>query len=92
MDHGPHQPDESQDAATSARNARIGLQLFAVYLVLYGGFVLLNTFAPTLMEVTPLAGVNLAILFGFALIVAALVLALLYGWLCRKPVSTDPSE
>ena len=35
------------------------------------------------MEWTPVAGINLAILYGFGLIVAALVLALLYGWLCR---------
>ena len=36
------------------------------------------------MEVTPFAGVNLAILYGFALILAALVFALLYGWLCSR--------
>jgi hypothetical protein len=36
------------------------------------------------MEALPLAGVNLAVLYGFALILAAFVLALLYGVLCRK--------
>ena len=35
-----------------------------------------------------MAGVNLAILYGFGLIIAALVLALLYGWLCKS----DDSE
>ncbi|MBW3543696.1 MAG: DUF485 domain-containing protein [Planctomycetes bacterium] len=67
-----------------ARNARIGLVLFAVYLVLYGGFVFLNAFSPRAMEAKPLFGVNLAILYGFGLIVAALVLALAYGFLCRS--------
>jgi uncharacterized membrane protein (DUF485 family) len=62
---------------------RLGLSLFAVYLVLYGGFVLLAAFSPQWMEVTPLAGVNLAIWYGFGLIVAALVLALVYGWANR---------
>ncbi len=71
-----------------ARNARIGLILFAVYLLLYGGFVMLNAFSPQTMEVTPIAGVNLAILYGFTLIVAALLLALVYGWLCR-PTDND---
>ena len=66
----------------NTRNARIGLILFTLYLLLYGGFVLLNTFAPQMMEWTPVAGVNLAILYGFGLIIAALVLALLYGILC----------
>ena len=67
-----------------SRNVRIGLRLFAVYLVLYGSFVLLNAFSPRTMELTPWAGVNVAILSGFGLIIAALVLALLYGWLCRQ--------
>ncbi|MEZ6132400.1 MAG: DUF485 domain-containing protein [Planctomycetaceae bacterium] len=66
-----------------SKNARLGLQLFCVYLVLYGGFVLLNAFAPQTMELTPLPGINLAILYGFGLIVAALLLALLYGVLCK---------
>ncbi|MGD9854422.1 MAG: DUF485 domain-containing protein [Planctomycetaceae bacterium] len=64
------------------RNARMGLVLFFVYLLLYGGFVGLNTFAPEMMQTTPVAGINLAILYGFGLILAALVMALLYGLLC----------
>ena len=65
------------------RNARIGFVLFCAYLLLYGGFVGLNTFAPQAMETTPWAGVNLAILYGFGLILAALVLAVVYGLLCK---------
>ena len=64
------------------RNARIGLILFFIYLVLYGGFVFLNAFAAGVMEATPIAGINLAIIYGFGLIAGALVMALLYGWLC----------
>jgi uncharacterized membrane protein (DUF485 family) len=65
------------------RNTRLGLALFAVYLAFYGGFVLLAAFAPDSLAALPLAGVNLAIWYGFALIVVALVLALVYGWACR---------
>jgi uncharacterized membrane protein (DUF485 family) len=64
-------------------NSRVGLILFGVYLLLYGGFVFLNAFAPESMEVIPVAGVNLAIVFGFGLILAAFVLALVYGFLCK---------
>jgi len=67
----------------TTRNARIGLVLFAVYLVMYGGFVALAAFSPQTMERTPYAGVNLAIWYGFGLIGAALVLALVYGWACQ---------
>ena len=65
------------------RNSRIGLVLFGIYLLLYGGFVFLNAFSPESMEAIPLAGVNLAIVFGFGLILVAFVLALVYGFLCR---------
>jgi uncharacterized membrane protein (DUF485 family) len=67
-----------------ARNTRWGLVLFAVYLAFYSGFVLLAAFSPQTLARLPFAGVNLAIWYGFALIVVALVLALVYGWVCRS--------
>ena len=51
-----------------SRNTRLGLVLFAVYLVFYGGFVLLAAFSPDSLAVLPWAGVNLAIWYGFGLI------------------------
>ncbi|QDV81574.1 DUF485 domain-containing protein [Planctomycetes bacterium TBK1r] len=69
---------------TQRSNARLGLWLFAVYLVLYLGFVLLSAFAADVMERPVLAGLNLAIVYGFGLIVGALVMALLYGMLCKS--------
>lgn len=72
-----------------SKNSKIGMCLFVVYLVLYGGFVFLNAFAPDMMELTPIAGLNLAILYGFGLIIAALVLALIYGVLCDPRDSID---
>ena len=82
-DHGPATAAETERPETVSRNARYGLILFAVYLVLYAAFVLTSAFAPRVMERTPVAGVNLAILSGFGLIGAAMLLALVYGWLCR---------
>jgi len=66
------------------RNSRYGLVLFAVYVALYGGFIFLAVFRPAAMAEPVLGGVNLAIVYGFALIVAALVLALIYTVLCRR--------
>ena len=74
------------------QNARTGFVLFIVYLILYGGFVLLNAFAAETMEITPIAGINLAILYGFGLIVAALVLALVYGWMATSEDASDRRE
>lgn len=89
LDHGANQPDAGEDPAIMARNTRYGLILFGVYLLIYGAYVLANAFAPALMEET-IAGVTVAILSGFGLIIAAFVLALIYGWLCRA--TTDRSQ
>ncbi len=75
-DHPDNHPE------TVSRNARNGLMLFAVYVVLYVGFMLLNAFAHERMQQPVLAGVNLAIVYGMGLIAAALLLALVYMWLC----------
>ena len=66
----------------NSRNSRNGLILFAVYLLFYGGFVFLNAFAPASMEQTPVAGLNLAVLYGFALIFGAVLLSAAYGLIC----------
>ena len=66
-----------------SRNARYGLILFAIYVALYGGFIFLSVFMPHLLK-AELNGVNFAILYGFGLIIAALVLAVIYMWLCRR--------
>ena len=68
-------------------NTRLGLVLFAVYLLLYIGFVLINAFDAQSMETTVVAGLNLAIVYGFGLIVVALVLALICGFACRSESS-----
>ncbi len=74
------------------RNRQIGLGLFVFYLLLYGGFVLLMAFDAQRLQVLGPAGVNLAVWSGFGLIVLALVLALIYGWICRSGSSADSSD
>jgi uncharacterized membrane protein (DUF485 family) len=69
---------EQEHPGLVARNTRIGLVLFAIYLALYAGFMGLSTFAPEVMRSTPFGGINLAILYGFGLIAAAMVLAIIY--------------
>jgi len=82
---------EQEDERLSARRARYGFGLFAVYLILYGGFVLLSAFAPRVMEAT-LGGVNLGVLYGLLLIGAAFALALVYEWLCRMVAVRNRSD
>ena len=61
---------------------KLGLWLFAVYLTFYTAFVLINAYAPEMME-REIGGLSLALLYGFGLIIVALVLAVVYGFLRR---------
>jgi uncharacterized membrane protein (DUF485 family) len=80
----PHHTAGDDHPAVSAANARAGLVLFFVYLAFYAGFMGLAAFAPQAMGRPVLAGVNLAITYGMALIVGALVIAALYMWACAR--------
>ncbi len=74
---------ETETTAMAERNARYGLVLFFLYLALYAGFMGLSAFGQDWLR-QDLLGVNLAIHYGMALIFLAFLLALVYGWLCRK--------
>jgi uncharacterized membrane protein (DUF485 family) len=75
---------EQEDAGVVAHNTRMGVILFVVYVVFYGGFMALSAFWPEVMSTPSLGGANLAVVYGFALIAAALFLALVYMQVCRK--------
>ena len=79
MDHGPA-ADWGKDRA-SAFKTRVGVWMFMLYGVIYAGFVLINTFEPSLMA-SRIGGINLAIVYGFGLIVFALMLAMVYNAIC----------
>ncbi len=79
MDHGPAS-DWSADRASSFKT-RIGIWMFLLYAIIYVGFVLINTFYPHLMG-SDIGGLNLAIVYGFGLIIFALMLAFVYNAIC----------
>lgn len=63
---------------------RIGAYMFALYGFIYAGFVAINIVKPVLMEKIILGGLNLAVIYGFGLIIFALILALIYNLMCAK--------
>ncbi len=78
----PSPNDEHPELAV--RNASSGILLFAFYSAIYAAFVALAAFSPqTIAQATPL-GPNVAILYGFGLILGAFLLALLYMVLCNR--------
>lgn len=58
--------------------------MFLFYCLLYAGFVVINLYKPQWMAADVLAGMNLATVYGFGLIVGALVQAVIYDLLCRR--------
>ncbi|MBM4096301.1 MAG: DUF485 domain-containing protein [Planctomycetota bacterium] len=83
MLHEPANRDTAPDSAAGYKS-RLGLILFFVYAAMYAGFVVINLTTPAMMEITVLWGINLAVVYGLALILAAFGLALAYDSLCRK--------
>jgi uncharacterized membrane protein (DUF485 family) len=81
-----HKPTESpieEDHAISYKT-RLGVQMFFVYALVYAGFVLINIIKPVLMETEIIFGLNLAVVYGFGLIILSLIMALVYNYLCVK--------
>jgi uncharacterized membrane protein (DUF485 family) len=82
MHHGPAVKLEKCNAA--AAKAKLGIYLFFVYLIVYGGFVAITLASPTLMNGEIIFGLNLACTYGFGLIILAIVMGLIYNSLCTR--------
>ena len=82
MLHEPASSGGKDDAAPY--KSRLGVWMFLLYALFYAGFVAINLYNPLLMESIVAFGLNLATVYGFALIIGALILALIYDKLCRQ--------
>ena len=83
-------PDHAQEY-----KSKLGVRMFLVYASVYVGFVALNIISPLSMEKTVFLGLNLAVVYGFGLIVFALILALIYNYACglkEKELNSDTGE
>lgn len=74
---------EHDDARPSGTH-KADLALFAVYCVFYAVFMVLVAFAPDVLAMRVLGGVNLAVAYGMGLIVAAVAMAGI-ATLIRRP-------
>lgn len=97
MDHGPA-VKLGKDNASPAK-AKLGVYLFFVYLIIYIGFVAITVTSPKTMGTATILGLNLACLYGFGLIIFAIILGLAYNHVCtgletkmNKPEADAKSE
>lgn len=77
------EPNREQTPVTR-HNARVGVVLFLIYCAIYAIYVMLSAFHGDVMAKQVVGGVNLAIIYGFALIGLAFAMALLYMVLCKS--------
>lgn len=81
--------DDRGTAAPAERAHRLDLALFIVYCLAYAGFALLAAFRLDLLATPLLGAVNLAVLYGLALIGLAILFALVASiarrWSRRTP-------
>ena len=82
MLHEPSTPAERDPAGPY--KMRLGIWMFVFYSLFYASFVAVNLLSPLAMAKIVFAGLNLATVYGFALIIVALVEALIYDAMCRK--------
>ncbi|MFH0894028.1 MAG: DUF485 domain-containing protein [Bacteroidota bacterium] len=83
MLHEPAVKIEETDHA-APKKARLGVILFLIYLVIYTGFVVICLQYPESMGVHVLGTQNLAIVYGFGLIILAIIMGFIYNWACSN--------
>ena len=82
MLHEPAAKTEHDPAASY--KMRLGVWMFVAYFLIYAGFVAINLMKPVLMERRIIFGLNLAVVYGFFLIIVALLMALVYSRFCTR--------
>jgi uncharacterized membrane protein (DUF485 family) len=70
----------SKDNSTAIKIA-LGKWLFVIYSLFYFGFIMINVLSPDFMAID-VGSLNVAIVYGFGLIIFAMVLAVAYNHVC----------
>ncbi len=81
MSHGP--ATEWKEDNCTEEKSKLGIKMFIAYTIVYFGFIFINVFNPQLMRMD-IGSINLAIAYGFFLIISAIILALIYNYQCNK--------
>lgn len=82
MDHGPA-VKPGVDHATK-KKSKLGVILFIIYSLVYAGFVTIGVANYELLGKIVFGGQNLAVIYGFGLIVFAIILGLFYNSICTR--------
>ena len=82
MDHGPAVQLGVDHA--SKKKTKLGVWLFILYTIVYGIFVAIGVANYEAMGKLVIGQQNLAVVYGFGLIVFAIILGIIYNWICTR--------
>ncbi len=82
MDHGPAVELGVDNAGE--KKAKLGVWLFVAYTLVYAIFVAIGVTNYEAMGKIVLGNLNLAVVFGFGLIVLAIIMGIIYNALCTS--------
>jgi len=80
--HGPAIKLDTDNAAV--KKSKLGVILFYAYTLVYIGFVVIGLVNPELLGLHVLGKQNLSIVYGFGLIILAIVMGFIYNALCNR--------
>jgi uncharacterized membrane protein (DUF485 family) len=89
MSHGP--AVEWKEERSAAKKTKMGIIMILIYIVAYGCFVAINVLNPQLMKMD-IFSLNLAIVYGFGLIILAIVQAIIYNQYCTRLEEKEEAE
>ena len=82
MSHGPA-TEWKENKTLDKKKAQLGVVMFVIYTIVYAGFIYINVWDSKIMKIS-IGSLNVAIVYGFVLIVLALVLAIIYNHICTN--------
>ena len=82
MDHGPAVKLGVDNA--SKKKARLGVWLFVLYTITYAIFVAIGVTDYKALGKIVFGNLNLAVVYGFGLIVFAILLGIVYNFICTR--------
>lgn len=79
-----HDPStEWKEDKSENYKTKLGLIMFAIYFVIYMAFILISVLSPRTMGID-VGSLNLAIVYGFGLIIIAIIQAVIYNIMCSR--------
>jgi len=86
MEHGP--ATEWKEEKSQSYKAKLGILMFAIFTPIYLAFILICVISPSTMA-KDVGSLNVAIVYGFGIIILAIIQAVIYNIICSNKEKHD---